>query len=200
MLFRSGSGGFGAVSADKMNVFYIGVDNPITIVAAGVATSKLQSSISGAGGTFASGTGKTRVVRVTNPGECKVTISGGDEMPATSFAFRSKRIPDPIAKLGKDVSGNIGAASFKAQLGIMAVLENFDFDARCEIQSFELTKQPKREDPVTKMNQSGKYDGGCLAMVNSGKAGDTFYFDNVKARCPGDIAGRKINPLVFKLQ
>jgi gliding motility-associated protein GldM len=196
--YEVGAGGFGTVSADKMNVFYIGVDNPISIVAAGVSTSKLQVSASGAGANM-TGTGKSRVVKVTSPGDCKITISGGDEMPATSFPFRAKRIPDPIAKLGKDVSGNIGAASFKAQAGIMAVLENFDFDARCEIQSFELTRQPKREDPVTKMNQSGKYDAQSAAMVASGKAGDMFYFDNVKARCPGDVAGRKVNPLVFKL-
>lgn len=197
--YEVGQGGFGTVSADKMNVFYIGVDNPISIVAAGVSTSKLQVGASGAGASMTGG-GKSRVVRVTSPGDCKITISGGDEMAATSFPFRVKRIPDPIAKLGKDVSGNLGAGSFKVQTGIMAVLENFDFEARCEIQSFELTRQPKREDPITKTNNGGKYDGQSAAMVNAAKPGDIFYFDNVKARCPGDVAGRKINPMVFKIQ
>ncbi len=196
--YEVGAGGFGTVSADKMNVFYIGVDNPVTIVAAGVSTSKLQVSASG-GGASMTGGGKARVVKVTSPGDCKITISGGDEMPATSFPFRVKRIPDPIAKLGKDVSGNLGSGAFKAQTGIMAVLENFDFEARCDIQSFDLTRVPKREDPVTKMNNGGKYDAQSSAMVNAARPGDVFYFDNVKARCPGDVAGRKINPMVFKI-
>ncbi len=197
--YEVGQGGFGTVSADKMNVFYIGVDNPVTVVAAGVSTSKLQVSASG-GGASMTGSGKARVVRVTSPGECKITISGGDEMAAASFPFRAKRIPDPVAKLGKDVSANLGTGPFKAQTGIMAVLENFDFDARCDIQSFELTRVPKREDPVTKMNNGGKYDAQSAAMVNAARPGDVYYYDNVKARCPGDIAGRKINPLVFKIQ
>jgi GldM C-terminal domain len=39
-----------AISADKMNVFYIGVDNPISVSAAGSSSNDLQVSISGGGG------------------------------------------------------------------------------------------------------------------------------------------------------
>ena len=38
------------VSADKMNVFYIGVDNPMSISVPGVSNDKVKSSIEGAGG------------------------------------------------------------------------------------------------------------------------------------------------------
>jgi gliding motility-associated protein GldM len=57
-----------AVFLEKMNVFYIGVDNPISISAAGVAPSDLQPSLSG-GQMRSSG----------KPGSYIVTVSGGTE-------------------------------------------------------------------------------------------------------------------------
>ena len=37
-----------AISADRMNVFYIGVDNPITVAASGLAADNLTVSATGA--------------------------------------------------------------------------------------------------------------------------------------------------------
>jgi gliding motility-associated protein GldM len=191
------------VSADMMNVFYIGVDNPITIAAAGVSSNKLQVSGSG-GGISLSGTGKSRVVRVSTPTvpgqECKVTVSAGTEMAAVSFPFRVKRIPDPVAKLGKESSGQMGTGEFKAQGGVMAVLENFDFNAKCEIVGFEFTRAPKRDDAVTNINVGPRYDAKSTLLRDQAKPGDMYYFDNIKAKCPGDPAARKINPMVWKIK
>jgi hypothetical protein len=36
--------------------------------------------------------------------------------------------------------------------------------------------------------------------LNLAKPGDAYYFNNVRARCPGDVAGRKINSLVFQIK
>jgi hypothetical protein len=37
-------------------------------------------------------------------------------------------------------------------------------------------------------------------LANLAKPGDTYYFDNVKALCPGDPAGRPINSMVYKIK
>ena len=68
-----------AVSPDKMNVFYIGVDNPITVSAAGIAPGDLVVSGSGGGLTLKpSGAGKY-IVRGTSEtikgSEAKITVS-----------------------------------------------------------------------------------------------------------------------------
>ncbi len=186
------------VSADKMNVMYIGVDNPVSVSAAGVSSSKVKVSASGAGINLTGGKGKY-TARVSQPGEATITVSGGGLAP-TPFKFRAKRIPDPVAKLGKKADGSMGTGEFKAQGGVIAWLENFDFDARCDIQGFNLVRVPKRQDPVDNPNRGGKYDAKSRRMVNAAKPGDTYYFENVKARCPGDKAGRKINSMVFRIK
>lgn len=188
-----------AISADKMNVFYIGVDNPISVSAAGISSNELRVGINGGGGQLTKTGSNTWNVRVTQPtDDCSITVSGG-ELNA-SKQFRVKRIPDPIAKLGNKPDGEMGNGEFKVQKGLIAWLENFDFDARCEIQGFNLVKVSKREDPVEAINSGGSFDGKAQNLVQSAKPGDIYYFENVKARCPGDPAGRKINSLVFKIK
>ena len=187
------------VSADKMNVMYIGVDNPISVVAAGISSNDLRVSGSGGGINLTrTGTGKYNAT-VSQQGTANVTVSGGGLSP-TSFEFRVKKIPDPVAKLGGESSGDIGNGTFKAQRGVIAELVNFDFDARCEIAGFELVYAPRRQDPVPVTNGGATFNQQARALVNQAKPGDAFYFNNVRAKCPGDNVSRKINPMVFQIR
>ncbi len=191
------------VSADMMNVLYIGVQNPVSVSAAGVPTHTLKVRGSG-GGMVMKPNGKGKyMVTVTKPTKkdspAKITVSG-EGLKATSFPFRVKRIPDPVARLSKKSGGSMGNGEFKAQGGVGAFLDNFDFDATCKIQGYTLTFLAKRQDPVDSVNQGARYNEKSRRLVSKAKPGDTFFFDNVKARCPGDIAGRTINSMVFKIK
>ncbi len=189
------------VSATKMNVFYVGVDNPVALTASGVSSNQLKASCAGGGCTM-SGSGPTRTVRVSQVGrEAVITLSGGG-LIASKFPFRVKRIPDPVPcfKPGGESSGSMPNGSFKARGGILADLRNFDFDARCNVAGFDLTKQAKRADPVTANNPGARYSGRAANLVNSAKPGDVYYFDNVRVKCPGDKATRKLPSMVWKIR
>jgi hypothetical protein len=43
----------------------------------------------------------------------------------------------------------MGEREFCAQAGIMPILENFDFDMKCAVQSFTVTRIPRNEPPVS---------------------------------------------------
>jgi len=187
-----------AVSADKMNVFYIGVDNPISVSAAGVNSNELKVNVSGGGGKLKSTGSNSWTATVSQPGECKINVSAGPLKD--SKVFRIKRIPDPTARLGKKEDGSMGNGEFKAQQGLIAWLDNFDFDAKCRIQGFTLVRVPKREDPIESINPGGTYNAKSKRLTGAAKPGDTYFFRDVKARCPGDSAGRKINSLVFNIK
>lgn len=188
-----------SVAADKMNVFYIGVDNPVTVSAAGVPSHTLKVSGSG-GGIKLKETGKGKyMATVTKRGEATITVSG-EGLKASGFPFRVKKIPDPVARLGKSSGGAMGNGEFKAQGGVLAILDGFDFDARCGIQGFTLVYVPKRKDPVESVNGGARYNAKSKRLVKNAKPGDIYYFDKVKAKCPGDKAGRPINSMVFKIK
>ena len=114
-----------AIMADKMNVMYIGVENPITI---GIPYDWRNTKVSIKNGTI-SGTGSNRTVRPdAKPGYAvTLTVTSGNQ--SSEFNFRIKRVPDPVFKIG---SGKIRMSTpeFKAQQYCRAELENFDFDLR----------------------------------------------------------------------
>lgn len=186
------------VSADQMNVFYIGVDNPVSVSAAGVSTNELQVSGSGSGISMRGSNGKYNVT-VSSPGEAYVNVSGGG-LANSRFKFRVKRIPDPVARLSKSAGGQIGSGEFKAQGGVGAFLDNFDFNATCVIQGFNLVYVPKRQDAVPVVNPGARYNDRARELVSRAKPGDIYYYENVKAKCPGDQAGREINSMVFTIK
>ena len=185
------------VSADKMNVFYIGVKNPVSVVAAGIPSTSLKVSPSGIS-LNKTGNGKYTAT-ATRPGNATITVSGGG-LKSTQFKFRVKRIPDPIARLGNKNSGALGTGEFKAQGGVAAWLDNFDFEAKCRVEGFIMTRVAQRQDPVDAPNRGARFGGQAERLKNMASPGDIYYFENIKARCPGDAAARKINSLVFKIK
>lgn len=187
------------VSADKMNVFYIGVDNPVSVSASGVSSNDLSVSATGCTIRALDKASGKYMVTANAPGEAKIRLSGGG-LPATTFDFRVKRIPDPVARLSKSSGGTMGNGEFKAQGGVLAILDNFDFDAQCQIQNFTLVYVASRQDPVDSPNQGPRYNDKSRRLVSQAKPGDIYYFDDVKARCPGDNVGRPINSMVFKIR
>lgn len=185
------------VAADKMNVFYIGVDNPVTVAAAGIPTSALSTSIAGATMT---GSGSSRTVKCSKPGKATITVQNKKTGKKYPFEFRVKRIPDPVVRLGKKTDGLIGSGEMKAQPGLAAWLDNFDFDAKCQVQSYTMYYTRKRQDPVEIQGKGGRFTGQVASAVKQAKPGDQYAFTDVKARCPGDKAGRRVNGLAFKVK
>jgi len=122
--------GGAAVMLDKMNVLYIGVDNPITI-SSGSGWDKTTVTMTGG---ILSGSEKSgnRIVRVTTIGKATLTVTADGK--TTPFDFRIKEIPNPIFKVGPGGT-RMTSGSFKSQQFCRAELENFDFAANFSVVS-----------------------------------------------------------------
>lgn len=186
---------FAVVSPSKMNVFYIGVDNPVEVSAAGAAASDLRVSMTG--GTI-SGGGGNYTVRVTQQGKANVNVSANGENYG-NFEFRVKRIPDPVAKIANKPGGNISAGELKVQKGIAAVLEGFDFDAKFTVVSFDMVYAAKRQDLAVARGNGPSFNGQMQGYLGRAKPGDLFYFENVKVRGP-DGQTRPIPGITFRVR
>lgn len=199
--YMVGSAG-ASLQLDKMNVFYIGVKNPITVTAAGYSLEDVSISIPGA---TVTPTGKgTYDVTVTQIGELTASINATTKQGTKQVGgmkVRVKRIPDPIAKIGNKTQGGMATNVFRAQLGIAAVLENFDFATKFDMVSFDFSYQQKRQDYQGPFPCKGAYfadNPDIVKYVKMCKPGDRVYFDNIRARGPaGDI--RILNNVSFLL-
>ncbi len=175
--YTVGTPGGAAVMLDKMNVFYIGVPNPVTI---GSPSGWDKTSVSMSGGSI-SGTGSNRVVSVSSPGTATINVSADGK--ASSFTFRIKRIPDPIIKVGTG-SPRMQSAAFKAQQYIRADLENFDFDARFSVLGGTVYFSGAGFSRPEQGSFSGNSLGGLSALISRCQPGSAVTIENVKVQGP----------------
>ena len=193
-----------AIEVVKMNVFYIGVDNPLRIAVAGYPANEIQVSLKGEGNI--TGSNGDYIVQVKQPGEVEVVIKHqvGDKIDFIAVnKYRVKRIPDPTPRMdGKYRSSSITPEQMQESEGISMLMENFDFDAYCEVVSFEVTYLPKAEVPEAKArpNMGGAWEIEVQEWIKNAKSGDTFFFDDIKCKCPGDAAARNVGGLAFKIK
>ena len=186
-------------SADKMNVFYQGVDNPITISAAGIPNKDLEVTIEGAT-IIKQGNRGNYIVRITEPtNRCTITVKSSKGIKG-EFMYRIKPIPSPDALLAGHSGGEINLDLFKSEQGLYARLENFDFDARCQVSGYEVSLLRKGEEIQTVTNAGPRYSKATRDFLQEAKVDDIYLYENVMARCPGDLEPRKINSLVFKIK
>lgn len=189
-----------SISADKMNVLYIGLPNPISISAAGVPAESVNASIS-VGNIRKQGAGNY-VVTVTNPGRAIINVVAnvdGKTKSLGSKEFRVKMIPDPVLKVGMNKSGVMKAADFKVQGGLRADLENFEFEGvKYDVVSYRVGIEARGRDYVEGDANSAYFPSNVVAAIRSLRAGDQVYFDNVKVKGPDGIV-RNMGNTSFKL-
>jgi len=187
-----------AVMLDKMNVVYIGVDNPIT-VSSGAGDEKTSVVPTGGGITLSkAGPGKY-IAKATTPdmkAHINVSVKGGK---TTDFPIRVKRIPDPIPTLGGKLrGGNAQPGTIKAQTGIVPVLDNFDFEARFAVESYDMVFVSKGE--IFRASTSGPlFSAQMQTFLSRAKPKDVIYLEEIKVRGP-DGSPRKIGQIVFTVQ
>ncbi|MEY2587924.1 MAG: gliding motility protein GldM [Bacteroidota bacterium] len=175
-----------AASADKMNVLYIGVDNPLTITA-GAGSEKVSAQFSG--GTITKSGGSKYIVK-PNPGaygEQTVTVLV-DGKPVGKVGFRVKQLPNPTAYVGNLRPGAVPSASFKAMGGVIAKLEDSEFDAPFEVVSYKIgALSADIPDYAPMENKGPRWSGAAAGLVNKLKPGALVAITEITVKDP---AGR----------
>jgi len=79
-------------------------------------------------------------------------------------------------------------------------LDDFDFDARCHVQSYTLYYTPKGKSPIEIEHIGGRFSGKVLRALRQAKPNDLYSFVKIKVRCPGDKKSRLVNSLAFLIR
>jgi len=193
-----------SVTATKMNVLYAGIENQLEIKRS--VGDSLEISIS-KGSIERIRKSDFYKVLVTETGKVTVTVLIHNEgTRRIDFVFRVKRIPDPVPALGAKFfhSDTINAGEFKAQLGVAALLPDFDFDVNCYMIGFKVTligESHMENEFYTKTvtNVGARFSQETLELISEGEPGDIFIFSDILSECPGDQHPRVLNTLVFYL-
>ncbi len=180
--YTVGSPGGASVALDKMNVMYIGVDNPVTIAS---STGWDKTSVSATGGGISlSGSNGKYVARVgSQTDDCTITVTS-DGKPSV-FKFRVRNVPEAQAYVGGQPSGsNVNAGAFKAQPGVQAGIKNFPFELSYDVVSFTFTCDTD-DDIVVIPAQGAAFAGAVRSAINTHvQPGRMVTLDDIRVKGP----------------
>ncbi|HCQ11816.1 gliding motility protein GldM [Flavobacterium sp.] len=185
------------ISADKMNVVYRGLPNPLTISFAGIGDNNVSASAPGL--SPAGGKGKYNL----NPGSgTEVTVTATGKMTdgksvSDRKVFRIKNIPQPQGTIGGAGGLQKGAKSRLEASTVGASLPDFLYDLNFEVTQFAF-KVPGQATIIVNGN---KIDGRCKAALARAKAGDPITISDIKTRVNGvTVAIKPALPAIYELQ
>jgi gliding motility-associated protein GldM len=186
------------ISADKMNVVYRGVVNPISISFAGVADNKVTASAPGL-----SSSGKPGKYNM-NPGtgtETTITVTGtlpNGSTVSDKKTFRIKGIPGPSGTIRGEMGIVKGPKSNLEVATIGAKLVDFDFEVGLDVVGFNLkvTGQP------TVVVSGNRLNAQCKSVLSKAGRGDQVTISEIKTKLvgAGNYSLPRTAPVIFEIQ
>ena len=185
-----------SVFLEKMNVMYVGVDNPLTISGGSVGAEKVRVVFPG--GQIAKAGGDHYIAKPAAAGMSEIQVIA--EGKPFKFPMRLKLLPNPAGFVGASKGGRISTAAFKAQGGLIARLEDSEFEAPFRVVSYTLAASGGAFPNYTPANNEGnRWTGNAKGIVDRATPGTTIFFDDINVVGP-DGKTRRITPMVFQLQ
>ncbi len=185
------------ISADKMNVLYRGVDNPVSISIPGLPDNKIRVSTPGfrevgAGKYTANVTAlKARTLRVN----VSATLPRGKEINP-SKVFRVKDIPAPEGTIRGQAEARMPISSF-VRSTVGAALRDFPFDLRLDVTGFVVKIPGLPSIPVSgnRMNERVR------RAVSRLGPGDQVTINRIKASVAGisNYKVKSVSPVVVTI-
>lgn len=193
--------GAATISADAMNVMYIGLDNPVSISVPGFPPEKVTATMNG--GTLVKKSGTTYVAKVTKRGEATISVTvktdDGGSRSMGSAKFRVRNIPKPEAQLGTLQNGevqSVGTIRANANRIYGSLGEGFAFEGvKYNVVSYVFLFVPKRGEPRTVAGNGPNLSPAALQMIQGLKSGDRILLDQIRATGPDGT--RNLNPVII---
>ncbi|TVZ52144.1 gliding motility protein GldM [Dokdonia sp. Hel_I_53] len=186
------------IAADKMNVVYRGVANPMTISFAGVSDNAVTASGTGlskrSGSSYIMKPGKGREVTIN----VNAKLPDGGGTVSDKAVFRIKDIPRPVGALGGDDSGSLKkprGTIEKAPIG--AVLPDFDFNLNLKVNSFKF----RAGEAATVSVRGDRLNAQAKSALKRAKRGSTVQIFDIKASIKGNSGYRlkTVSPILIEL-
>lgn len=188
------------VSADRMNVLYIGPENPVSISVPGVPNEHVRPSITN-GRLVTKGGGKFSVF-VESGNETNINVSAeinGTLRSMGSFPFRVRRVPAPVAKIAGLSEGRVQKAVLQNSV-LIPTLENFEFEGyNFVIVSYTFGTTLAGNEWFERTVQGNALTPEIRTIIGNARRGQRCFFEDITARAPnGEL--RKLNPITLSIQ
>lgn len=194
-----------SISATMMNVFYAGIDNPVSIAVSGVPQQSIQASMTN--GTLVK-SGDHWVAHSSAIGkECTISVTAeldGTRTNVGSATFRVRKLPDPTPFIAwRDAQGNpqeykggkpFAKGTLLAARGLDAAIDDDLLKIDYRVVSFEMVLFDQMGNAMSERSAGANFSDRQRAAMRNMKHGKRFYISRVKATGPDGVT-RDISPM-----
>ncbi len=187
------------VSPTKMNLFYVGVDNPVSISIAGIPGDKISPSITN--GVIRKQRDGEYVVNPKRPGNSIISVRAEIEGESKNMGvaqFRVRGLPDPVVQVAGKKGGKIERNVLAAQTGVFAAMENFEFDLEFKITEFTVSTTDRGGYTIDASTKGNVFTKQQLDLIRNLRRSQRLNIEDVKAVGP-DGSVRSLAPIVFEI-
>ena len=188
-----------AVETEKLNVLYVGVDNPVRIAASGMKQDDLEVSIDNG---KIKKEGQKYIVNPEHSGSASLTIESKGKVIGSKL-FRVKNVPNPgaylIAEDNLIESGQVSKNAVSGVRGISVTIPNFMFDVNFTVTSFSLNVKGDREELLIQNSSGGRFTDPQIELIQRLLPGQVLVIDQIRATGPDGLE-RDIEPLEIKIE
>jgi hypothetical protein len=173
-----------AIAPVKLNVLYIGIDNPLQIAASEASDDQLTVSISGGESTISrkgKGLYHVRVSSVTD--DCTITVLVKGKLAGTS-KFRVRHLPRPAASVGGLNSGSIiTAEKVMNQSGLGIFTNDTPVELNYEVLEYTVNVMDDKGHLKTILCQGAAFSPEAKqSMKNYLKAGEILTIEHIRVK------------------
>lgn len=191
------------MSATRMNVFYRGLDNPFDVSGGGIPQENLEVTMTN-GSVIKKGNDFIIKPNELDEQGRRTTVSvhaniGGDRRLLGTSNWRVKRVPDPVAQIAGQTGGTIRKERLLVEDGVMAVLEDFDFDFKYTITQFRVEISAAGGYVNFFESNSNRFTTEQKDQFRRLNPNSIIYIANIKA-VGDDGTTRDLDPIGFKIQ
>lgn len=181
-----------AVEPVKMNVLYLGIDNPVKIAASGYDARDLTATVDngkiiGENGEYIIQPGKLGTVTVT-------VSSNGKEIQKTTF--RVKFIPDPAIAVAGKKGGDITKQELLNANDVVVVMDS-DLDISFDVVEFNVMTL-KDGIVYEQKSNSNKITENQKEIIEKTSDGSSVYFQDINCKGPDGVV-RRMPAIAFKI-
>lgn len=185
---------FSAIGADNMNVMYVGVDNPVTVSAAGFAPTDLSVNISGCGAKVKLTSAGKYVISASSTGTCLMTVMAktpeGMKQQGPPKVFRVKAIPPPVAKInGKPVLSTLElkATELNTINSLGAICMGFEFPVNAVIKEATIIATDKNGALIEEKITSPILTARAKEIIRGIGPGKRAFIEGIKVNINGQV-------------
>jgi gliding motility-associated protein GldM len=171
------------ISADKLNLLYVGIDNPLSISVPGFSAADISVSAS-SGGSVTGGNGKYNIKVSSGSKTVDISVRAKGRLMGTS-SYRVRNVPAPRGQMGGLTKTNVAypASAVCAQNRVLASLGmDFAYDMNFVVNKYTITLVFNNKPAVRRTVNGNAIPSDIRSQICNMRRGEKVLIEGIKAK------------------